>query len=78
MRAPSRALAIICALSFLLPLTALADGRQGKSIAQQREDLRKLEAISNDPATPPEVRELNRGFLSERRTRLRQGRAGED
>ncbi|MCA1633614.1 MAG: hypothetical protein LC802_07830 [Acidobacteria bacterium] len=73
MRNPSRALALLCTLSFLLlPLTTLADERQSKSVAQLLEDLRKLEAVASDPATQPEVRELNRGFLSEMRARLRQ------
>ena len=72
MRNPPRAFALLCTLSFLLPLTTLADERQSKSVAQLLEDLRKLEAVANDPATQPEIRELNRGFLSERRARLRQ------
>src|SRR5437763_11578008 len=42
----------------------------GVSIAQLREDIEKLESVERDPSAPPEVKELNHGFLQERRRQL--------
>jgi hypothetical protein len=41
------------------------------SVAQLKELISKLEAVSRDAATPPEVKELNQRFLLQRRTQLR-------
>ncbi|HYE14325.1 MAG TPA: hypothetical protein VD968_07795 [Pyrinomonadaceae bacterium] len=65
-------LLVIAALS--LTCGVAASGRQSQpkdvSVNQLREEIAKLEAVENDPSTPPEVRELNRSFLQQRRRQL--------
>src|SRR5947209_3536117 len=63
---------IICAL--VLSSVASALGQQARpdnaGISQLQEEVEKLEAVERDPSTSPEVRELNGGFLRERRQQL--------
>jgi len=40
------------------------------AVSQLKQEIERLEAVERDPSTAPEVRELNRGFLQERRRRL--------
>jgi hypothetical protein len=57
---------------FLCSLNGLS--QQGRpndtSIAQLKEAIVRLEAIDSNPATPPDVKEVNRGFLQKRREQL--------
>ena len=43
----------------------------GASIGKIKEEYERLLAVDRDPSTEPDVRELNRKFLEERRSQLR-------
>ena len=65
-------LAVICALCMLMNLLVVqAQESRNKTIAQLKVEIERLEAIANDPSTSPEVKEINQGFLLERREQLR-------
>src|SRR5947209_13492711 len=71
----SLALALIVSSLGLISLPARAVRAQevasaGKSIGEIKEEYERLLAIERNPATPSEVKEVNRGFLDERRTQL--------
>ena len=55
----------------LVTLSASAQGQDDLSIAQLREQIQKMESIDRDPATPFEVKSINRDFLKTRRVQLR-------
>jgi hypothetical protein len=63
-----RTLLFVCLLVFSLSYSVYA--QQAVSIGQLREQIHKLTTINTDPATPLEVKNINRGFLEERRRQL--------
>ncbi len=54
----------------LLPFTT--EAQQAASVSQIREQIRRMLAVELDAATPPDVRELNRTLLKQRRAQLRE------
>ncbi len=58
------------ALGVLLLAAANVPGQQPSETDQLKAVIQKLEVVERDPATPPEVRELNHRFLIQRRTKL--------
>lgn len=59
-------------ISFILFISA--DGRaqdQGASISKIEEQIQQMEIIDRDPNTPYDLKDINRGFLRERRVQLR-------
>jgi hypothetical protein len=58
----------ICTLAFMPTCPAWA--QQPDSITQLKEQIKKMEAVDRDPATPADVKSLNREFLKTRRTQL--------
>lgn len=69
MRLIAQVLVVILVLNLLAPISGVAQ-QSGKNIAQLREQIAKLEKIDADLETSPEVKDINRNFLSERRTEL--------
>lgn len=63
------ALFLIFALVFL-PICSTRAQQQGASIAELREQIKRMEAVNNDPATPIDVKNLNLEFLKTRRSQL--------
>lgn len=61
---------LICVSVFAVLLSQVAHSQQPLSTDQLREQIGKLTAINSDPATPPEVKNINRGFLEDRRQQL--------
>jgi hypothetical protein len=63
---------LLCALSLVLGAgpAALAQQRAASSIGDMQEVIRKMEAVDNNPETPPELKEANGRFLAERRRQL--------
>jgi hypothetical protein len=62
----------LCLAILAISLSQVAHAQQTMSIEQQlRDQIQKLTAISNDPATPPDIRNINRGFVEQRRSQLR-------
>lgn len=61
---------LICACVVAILLSQAALSQQPVSVDQLREQIEKLTAINNDPATSAEVRKINLGFLEERRKQL--------
>src|SRR5882757_5800055 len=61
---------LICACVVAILLSQAALSQQNVSVDQLREQIAKLTAINNDPATSSEVRKINLGFLEERRKQL--------
>ncbi|HZI19106.1 MAG TPA: hypothetical protein VEY09_10970 [Pyrinomonadaceae bacterium] len=64
------------ALAALVLVSLLADAALGQKaasteVSQLKSELAHLKKIEDDPETPPEVRDINRTFLEERRGRLR-------
>ena len=70
MRGPIAIILAFCLANVLAPLPARADSNAGKSLDDLRADIRKLEAVERDPATPAEVAALNRELLAGKRERL--------
>lgn len=66
----TRVLATLCIAGVLTPMLVRAQEPSNRSISQLREEIRKLEAIADDPSTSGEVKELNQAFLTERRESL--------
>jgi hypothetical protein len=70
----SRATSSLLIFALILSSSVSALGQQAHptdaGAGRLREEIEKLEAVERDPATPPEVRELNRRFLQERRRQL--------
>jgi hypothetical protein len=70
----SKITSALLVLAIIMPgITATGQQPQQNdlSIAQLEAAIEKLEAVERDPTTPPEVRNLNSGFLQENRQRLR-------
>jgi len=63
------ALFLICLLVFL-PILSTQAQQQGSSLAELQEQIKRMEAIDNDPSIPTDVKNLNLGFLKARRTQL--------
>jgi hypothetical protein len=63
-------LSYLCGLLLLLPTNIWAQ-QQVATISSLQEQVQKMKAIDSDPATPLDVRNLNHGFLLERRVQLR-------
>jgi hypothetical protein len=59
---------LICALAFMPTCPAWA--QQPDSINQLKEQIKQMEAIDRDPATPADIKSLNRDFLKARRIKL--------
>jgi hypothetical protein len=68
MKRLSRVLMLAVLMNALAPLPAVL---AQQSDAPLREQIARLESIEKDPATSPEVRKLNRGFLLARRAQLK-------
>ena len=68
MKTRLRPVLLICAL--VLQFSAGAYAQQPTSINELRLQIQKLTSIANDPKIDPEVKNLNRRFLEERRNRL--------
>lgn len=60
--------ALVC--SCAVGVAARQSAPSNTAIAQLKQEIERLEAIDRDPSVAPEVKELNRGFLLERRRRL--------
>jgi hypothetical protein len=60
----------VLAILFLLFLCQFAHGQQSATIEELRDQIQKLVAIETDPATSTEIRNLNQGFLQQRRKQL--------
>jgi hypothetical protein len=56
--------------ALVLLLVHSAGAQQNASIADLKEQIQRLEAVGNDPTTPPDIKALNDNFLQERRTQL--------
>ena len=63
------ALFLIWAL-VVLPICSTHAQQQGDSISDLKEQIKRMEAINNDPATPTDVKNLNLEFLKTRRIQL--------
>jgi len=63
-------LTLILAFNVYVPIAVVAQRAEGKTAQQLREEIVKLETIELDPSTSPEVREINRTFLDQRRAEL--------
>src|SRR5207302_965148 len=63
-----RPVVFVSALVIQFTLVAYAQGPP--SIDELRQHLQRLATINNDPNTDPEVRNINRGFLEQRRKQL--------
>lgn len=61
---------LTCTLVFAISLSQAAYSQQNLSADQLREQIARLTAINNDPATSAEVKVINLGFLEERRKQL--------
>ncbi len=61
---------MICASLFAILLSQAAYSQQNLSADQLREQIERLTAINSDPATTTEVKNINLGFLEERRNQL--------
>src|SRR5205085_11612718 len=70
MRTLFRTLSFTAAFIFVMNGSVAAQ-QQIASISDLKEQIKKLEVIELDSSTPPEVRNLNHGFLEERRVQLR-------
>ena len=70
MKATTKFLALLLVCALLSPQAVLAR-QKASTVKELRERITKLESIDQDPATAPEVRELNSTFLAERRAHLR-------
>jgi len=67
----SFAVALLGAVSAAAPPARAQEvASSGSSINKLREDYERLLAVERNPETPPEVREINQNFLSERRAQL--------
>jgi hypothetical protein len=62
---------MLCIAGVMTPMVARAQETSNKSISQLREEIRKLEAVANDPSATAEVKELNQTFITGRRESLR-------
>jgi hypothetical protein len=72
MKRLSRMLILAVLMNALAPLPAALAQQSGSPVGEPlREQIARLESIERDPATSPEVRELNRNFLLARRAQLR-------
>jgi hypothetical protein len=60
----------LLAILFVLLVCQLAQGQRSATIEELRDQIQKLVAIDTDPAASTEVRNLNRGFLQQRRKQL--------
>ncbi|HKC64007.1 MAG TPA: hypothetical protein VKB86_10235, partial [Pyrinomonadaceae bacterium] len=71
----SKGAKVLITIGILLSIGLCAAGQQvssmNSSIAQLKESISKLESVDRDSATPTEVKELNRAFLTEQRAQLR-------
>jgi len=68
-------LLVLFLVGVILPLEPLgfaasAQEPQDLSIAQLKEQIKKMESIEKDPTTLPEVKSINRDFLAKRRVQL--------
>jgi hypothetical protein len=63
-----RSVVLTCAL--LLQFSVVTHAQEPDSINELRQQIQKLTSIANDPKTDPEVKNLNRRFLEERRSKL--------
>jgi hypothetical protein len=61
----------LVSITLMLSLLSPAWAQQALSISQLKEQIQKLLLVESDPNTPAEVRDLNRTFLAERRSELR-------
>lgn len=70
---------ILVSIIFATPWAIAGQTPNNVRIDQLKEAIAKLEAVDRNPATPPEVRDINSGFLQKRRQELQtllQDRAG--
>jgi hypothetical protein len=70
----SRITSALLVFAFIIPgniAVAQQPQQKDESITQLQATIEKLEEVERDPATPPEVRKLNNGFLEDNRQRLK-------
>ena len=60
----------LCLATLTLLLATFASAQQSPSIEQLRQQIQALIAVENDPATGPDVRKINHGFVEKRRREL--------
>lgn len=63
------ALFLICVLAFT-PICSIQAQQQRDSIGELADQIKRMEAVNNDPATPTDVKKLNLEFLKTRRIQL--------
>src|SRR5438445_12061464 len=70
MRKLAKIIILVLVFNLLAPLAGRAQEPQTKSVERLKDEIQKMEAVDQNPSTPPEIKELNRSFLAERRRQL--------